>query len=196
MKRPRGQGLLEMIVAIGVIVTGVVGALALVSASLSASGESQGRMVATGLAREGIEAVRAIRDSNWLAARKWDAGLAGILADRSGVPALDLATGAWAIDFGPNVITDSGTEVMQGGALSSNVYHHGAGVSTPFRRLITMQLICWDDASLKERFIAPPETACLGSELEAGAEVESVVRWTYGTRQHDVRVIERIYDWR
>ena len=56
-----------MTVAIGIIVTGVVGALSMVSGSVSASKESQTRVVAVGLAREGIEAVRVIRDSNWLA---------------------------------------------------------------------------------------------------------------------------------
>ena len=134
MTTPRGQGLLEMTVAIGIIVTGVVGALSMVSGSVSASKESQTRVVAVGLAREGIEAVRVIRDSNWLAARVWDDGLVGILSDRTGVPVIDPATGLWTVDFTTNDISDEEAVVARGGGGGGpHLFRQsgGAGGATP-----------------------------------------------------------------
>ena len=66
-----------MIIALGIITSGIAGSLSLVSNSLNASNESQTRIVATGLSREAIEAVRSIRDGNWLTDAAWNAGLSG-----------------------------------------------------------------------------------------------------------------------
>lgn len=61
-----GQTLLEAMVAIGVILTAVIGATTLIISSITAGRISQNRVEAANFAREGIEIVRAIRDSNWL----------------------------------------------------------------------------------------------------------------------------------
>src|SRR3989344_3934106 len=62
-----GQTLIETIVAITILTTGIIGGLALAIQSLSSSSIVTKQIIATNLAREGIEAVRNIRDSNWLA---------------------------------------------------------------------------------------------------------------------------------
>ena len=188
-----------MTVAIGIIVTGVVGALSMVSGSVSASKESQTRVVAVGLAREGIEAVRVIRDSNWLAARVWDDGLVGILSDRTGVPVIDPATGLWTVDFTTNDISDEEAVVARGGGGGSpNLFRQGgvAGEPTIYRRLVALAPICWNEVTLSERVIAAPETECQALEREAGAEVKSRVRWAVSGRPHNIEIVERIYDWR
>lgn len=63
---PRGQGLLEVIIGVGVIIAGTVGSVTLISSTIKASRQSNTRILAASLAREGIEVVRNIRDSNWL----------------------------------------------------------------------------------------------------------------------------------
>ena len=63
----KGQGLLETIVAIGVILTGLVSVMTLVISNLTGAREAALRYQAVNLAREGIELVRNKRDSNWLA---------------------------------------------------------------------------------------------------------------------------------
>lgn len=63
----QGQSLIETIVAIFVLTTGLVSGLALAIYSFGASSDILERITATGLAREGVEVVRRMRDSNWLA---------------------------------------------------------------------------------------------------------------------------------
>lgn len=76
-----GQGLLEAIIGIGVILAGTVGTITLVSSTVRAGRTTNNEIVAASLAREGIEVVRAQRDSNWLkiqANQDTDPGLAGL----------------------------------------------------------------------------------------------------------------------
>ncbi len=65
-RQSAGQSLLEAIVAIGVILTTVIGSTTLIISSITAGRISQNRVEAANFAREGVEIVRSIRDSNWL----------------------------------------------------------------------------------------------------------------------------------
>lgn len=64
-----GQSLIETVVAIFVLTTGLSSGLALAIFSFSAASEVTDKIVATGLAREGIETIRRMRDTNWLVAK-------------------------------------------------------------------------------------------------------------------------------
>jgi four helix bundle protein len=66
-KYQSGQSLIETIVAIYILTMALTTALGVVVYSLSRSAVSQNEIVATNLAREGIDVVKAMRDSNWLA---------------------------------------------------------------------------------------------------------------------------------
>ena len=70
-----GQGLLETIVAIGVMMTGLISVMSLVVSNLNSEREAATRYQAVNLAREGIELVRNARDSNWLAGSDTWAGI-------------------------------------------------------------------------------------------------------------------------
>ena len=78
----KGFTVIEVIVAIFVIVTGIVGVLALVTQTISSATYSSNKLIAAYLAQEGIEIVRDIRDTNWLEqytdpSNLWDEGLTG-----------------------------------------------------------------------------------------------------------------------
>lgn len=62
-----GQTLIETIVAIFVLTTGLSAGLGLAIFAFGSASEITERITATGLAREGIEVTRRMRDSNWLA---------------------------------------------------------------------------------------------------------------------------------
>lgn len=62
----RGQTLIETLVAIFILIMGIVSAVGLAIFSLNASTNITKQVIATGLAREGIEAVKNMRDTNWL----------------------------------------------------------------------------------------------------------------------------------
>lgn len=66
IRRQAGQGLLEVIIGIGVIIAGTVGTVTLVTQTIKAGRTSNNQIVASNLAREAIEIVRNIRDQNWL----------------------------------------------------------------------------------------------------------------------------------
>lgn len=63
-----GQTLIETIIAIFLLTTALSGGLALAIYAFSTSSKNFNQIVATNLAREGIEVMRMMRDSNWLAA--------------------------------------------------------------------------------------------------------------------------------
>lgn len=65
MKRP-GQTMLELVIAAGVISVSVIAALTLIVKTIDLAQQSQLTVEAGNYAREGVEVVRMIRDSNWL----------------------------------------------------------------------------------------------------------------------------------
>lgn len=62
----RGQTLIETVVALFIMVMGITAALGLASYSFNASSGVRKQIIGTGLAREGLEAVKNMRDTNWL----------------------------------------------------------------------------------------------------------------------------------
>ena len=81
----KGQGLLETIVAIGVMMTGLISVMSLVVSNLNSEREAATRYQAVNLAREAIELVRNTRDSNWLAGNDTWAGMDSTVAAVSGI---------------------------------------------------------------------------------------------------------------
>ena len=71
----KGFTLIEVTVAIFVITVGIVGIYTLVPKIISISSANIDTFIASQLAREGIEIVRNIRDTNWLEGNSWDDGL-------------------------------------------------------------------------------------------------------------------------
>jgi type II secretory pathway pseudopilin PulG len=71
MNRNRpGQTLLELVIAMGVILTSVTAATTLIISTITAGRLGQSNVEAANFAREGIEIVRSIRDSNLLKAER------------------------------------------------------------------------------------------------------------------------------
>jgi hypothetical protein len=80
IKSGKGQTLLEVIIASGIIVASVLTVITLGIVTVRGGRTSEFRVVAANLAREGIEYFRNVRDSNWLkidstSTGNWDDGL-------------------------------------------------------------------------------------------------------------------------
>ncbi len=71
----RGFTLIEVIVAILVVTVGVSAAYIVIQQIISYTYQISSRLTAAYLAKEGIEIVRNIRDTNWLQGEDWDEGL-------------------------------------------------------------------------------------------------------------------------
>lgn len=73
--KQKGFTLLELTVAIFVIMVGIVGALSALQKATSTTFVSSSKLTAAYLAQEGIEIVRNLRDTNWIADLSWDNGI-------------------------------------------------------------------------------------------------------------------------
>lgn len=122
----KGFTLLEVIIAIFIITTGIVGVLGLISQTITVTNISSQRLIAAYLAQEGVEIVRNIRDTNWLEeAPSWDDGL---------------TVGDWEGDY--DDIQNLTSWINPGNFLNvdaAGFYSYSAGTQTKFKRKITIQ---------------------------------------------------------
>ena len=198
MRDRRGQSIVEAIVAITIVITAVMSALTLVQSSITASRIGGSQIVAANLAREGIEVVRSIRDSDWLQGNAFSVGLSNALYNTAR-PHFTPATGAWSLTFASMTLSSTSTQLFrtsQGAFVYAEEYDN-SGVGTPYKRLLTINRICRNTASGVERIESTAGLACTGSETWVGLGVISQVQYALsGINNHIVTVEERLYDWR
>ena len=71
-KTKKGSVMIEVLVSLFIFGMGLAGATALISSAIHANSVNKNRIIALNLAREGIEAVRNMRDTNWMT---WSANM-------------------------------------------------------------------------------------------------------------------------
>jgi len=185
-----GQGLVETVVALGIIIAALTAGIGLAVSSLIGSEQTLSMVVATNLAREGIEVVRNVRDTNWLTpANTWNAGLTSA-ADATATTVFNPATGAWTIDFTPNDLAgctaDKSCKLYVGDDYAYT--HTPAGrQETMYSRLLTLNKVCQDGQILSE---------CPPINPQIGFEVVSTVFWNERGRDHTVVIKEYLYNWK
>lgn len=189
-----GQGLVEMVVATAVIITGLVGVLALTISNLSGVGESSTRIVASNLAREGIEVVRNIRDTNWLKNQAWDLGLEEG-TDYTAIAIFDPLTNKWRLDFSPDSIDDTEARLYYDNGIYRQNTTTPPGTPTIYFRLLSLDEICKNNVTLVE-VIRTSGDSCLASETKVGIRIKSEVKWVESGRTHTMIAEDRIYNWR
>lgn len=172
----RGFTLVETLVAITVILTAIVGPLYAVQQSLNISRNAREQLVASSLAQEGVEYVRAMRDSNYLynianpGARTWLAGVDGT----AGYPTTyaNCITGDCVVDIVRNTVSRTVAPMTLD---ASGFYGQGgSGTTTPYTRTVRL-------------------TAVAGSTTEMVLTV--TVAWTSRGQARTVVITERLYDW-
>src|SRR5688500_13720998 len=92
---PRGQSFVEAMVAISVMITAISSSLALIQSSITATRIGGQQIVAANLAREGLEVVRGLRDTNWLKGQSFQVGLIDVSGRKPARPVLDVQDGEW-----------------------------------------------------------------------------------------------------
>jgi prepilin-type N-terminal cleavage/methylation domain-containing protein len=70
--------IVELLVAIVVFALGLVAAYSLLQTATSVSARSRDEIVGGNLLREQVELIKNVRDSNWVAFRRWDSLLSGV----------------------------------------------------------------------------------------------------------------------
>ena len=188
-----GLGLIEVIVALAVVITGVVSGLTLTSYNLDASVASQTRLIAANLAREGLEVVRSLRDSNWLAGNPWNSNI--VAADKYRlIVQFDPSANAWStVSQDTDLAACDACQIYLDEA--NDVYgHDDTKTLTGYRRLLTKRDICWP-TGVTEALLAEGEVCGDYGYPLAGWQLESEVSWTEQRQIRTISVIDKIYDW-
>lgn len=167
-----GYMLTEGIIASAIIATAVVGILALLASSLRIAQFSKSQLIASMLAQEGIEVVRAIRDANWI---------------QGALFGCHLGSGDYQVEYNtafaePGVCAPppffTGSPIKFDSATGR--YQYAVGVNTEFtRRIIIVNL----DSSLNPG----PDT----DEIR----VISRVSWTARSIPFAIDVEEHLFNW-
>ncbi len=117
----RGFTLVEAIVALVVLSVALIPVLQLSDSSLRAATTIRDDMIAAGLAQEGIEVVRTIRDANWFNGQAFATGL---------------ANGTYRVEWNSTSLISLGSNPPL--KLNNGVYNYTTGADTQFYRTITI----------------------------------------------------------
>ena len=161
-----GISILEVVVAMMIITMGMVGVLSLVIQNVEAQYINKNVLMASGLAQEGLELVRNIRDLNCLTTgNTWNQGVVG-----DGTYTIDYG-GLASIKMAVNSIDEAGARLYVD---SNGLYTHTSGGNTPtnFYRLITV--------------VANADYL----------DVKAAIRWKDGTQNHNYTAETYLYNWR
>jgi len=168
-----GFTLIEVIVAIAIILTTIVGLSSLSSFSISSLETAKSKVIAVNLAQEGVEIVRNMRDSNWLIYRD--------LIDQ-GQPQLwltGLDPGTYQAQYDSLTLTPitSPTILYKD---SNGFYQYGTTPTpTPFKRRILIDQI--------------PDPLNPGQVNEI--KITSEITWSEKGKNNTITVEDHLYNW-
>jgi len=192
--------ILEALIAISVIVTGIFSVLTLTVSSLSVTSSALDYLVAANLAREGIELVRNQRDTNWYKEKDFDYMLTNATYYTAVVDYNDVADdGIGGKDIMFTFIDDDIDDLACQLHRSNGVYTRDIGSPTSYYRLIYLNHICQDISASP---VVPTNESvksngedCDG-ETKIGIDIVSKVKWLDNKIERTVELNSRVYDWR
>lgn len=181
----KSQSLIESVVAISIVVIAVIGIMSVGLTSVSLGGQSEERVVAINLAREGIEIVSAVRNSNLLdPGQSWPYGLIDGFYRVGFDPTTGLKMDADAeFNGGTGVEHCDNCGICQ--HFKDEYYYHddNCPIWSPFHRLVTIAT-CVDELD-----------GCV-SPADREKKVISSVYWEERGRPHIISIESRFTDWR
>lgn len=193
--------MIEVLAAMFILIVGIVSVASLLLVSQKISRSKTNEVIATNLAREGVEVARGIRDSNWLAMEagdpsvtSWDQGLYFVKSDGSvdydGIAKLDPNTYEWSLNFSPYKYNQLLCKIYFNKI--NNLYTHDSLNSAPtiFTRFLKLYPICQGGDIIISGTCADWETE------KIGIQVISRVSWKEEGVEQNKYIEERIYDWK
>jgi len=218
-KSSGGYTLIELIIAIGVFTLGIMGVLGLAVSNYHDSQDNVDRVIAINLAREGLELIKNVRDSNWLridgnqlcgfSPCTWDSGFDNVsdymvmaYNDSDGWPNF-LIDCNQSIESCVNgyITSNAGVKLYINGF--GNYDHDNTGNSTKFSRVIKISKICLiAGGSINEggdphnfEYAVDMDTDCGVSETHIGFNLISHVQWEDNGTQ-TAEISSSIYNWK
>ena len=209
----RGIGLLEAMVALLVLMIGIVSIMVLMVSNTTIARNSRDQLIASNLAREGVEIVRSVRDSNWLKIEaiethaddtpyKWDDGLYG--ASTISYVAYPVFIGnSWELHYSTNNGTFPEWKIywkpatVAGNDAIYSQYDAGLqpadAVLTKYYRTINTNPICYDGTN--ENIIANGLCSDAGN-TKVGVQVKVYVAWQDNSTWRQKTLEARLYNWK
>lgn len=192
----KGLTLVEVIVALAVIIMGVVAGLTLTVYNLKASLYGEHQLVAANLAREGLEAVRARRDSNWLSGEEWNKDIFAA-GETNFSPSFNPVDGSWSMEPADNADVDECVNCRLYLDQASGVYSlDNSKTRTIFSRLLSIKEICWVAGVFEEAVRETGETCAEVNQELIGWEITSIVSFDAYGKETETEVVDRLYNWR
>lgn len=198
--------MIEAIVAVAIIGIALVGFLSQSTYNYLAVSESFARNIGSNLAREGIEAVRNMRDTNWLKGCPnpekpaecftWNSGFSQGL-EYSVVAILDAAAKKWSLSFVDKdfdaCVADESCRLHKSQSGILTALPTNAEPSIYYRQL-ELRPICVDAFACGGDGVCQSGEKCPGEQI--GVEVFARVGWKKGGEWRNVMLTERLYNWK
>lgn len=166
-----GFSLLETVIALGILVVGIGGAVGLVAQSLSSIEAIKNKVISANLAQEGIEVVRNLRDENWLNDVHWRGEGGGI----------SLVDADYRVQYNATALinfADAPLQVNSAGYYGYNgQYGFSGGSDTVFKRKITLSTVTKSDSTQVMKVV-------------------SQVDWTEKGRAKSIKLEDWLYNWK
>jgi type II secretory pathway pseudopilin PulG len=186
----------------------LLGILQLMTYLIQSSVINQERIIALNLAREGIEVVRSVRDSNWMTACPtwggscthwstaggtntcctWDSGLNSD-ADHTAVLDFYPATNNYILNYVPNLFSSTSTELYVD--TSTGLYLTDLVNKSDFKRLLNIDYICRDADDTNEQIVTSGGCA---AQKKVGIQITSTVQWDSG--DSELVLVDKLYNWK
>ncbi len=185
----RGQTLLELITALFVLALVLVGALALTSSNFRLEGIGSSRLIATNLAREGVELARSVRDSNWLSGEVFDRGL---INAKHCARIVGTAPQPFVDHFAFEDCVDTVDPLFLLTKTTDGRYYSDPAIGDPtqYYRRARLDPICLVNGV--ENILT--QGAC-DDGTEIGVSVRVDVVWHYAGQKMNLSLAEHLYDW-
>lgn len=210
-----GFTLLETIIAIGIIATAVIAIMTMSLQLFKASETFSSQFIASNMAREAIEVVRQVRDTNWLeydtdSTTAWNDGLYNG-TDYTAVISVFDPFGSANLDFTPDSLTDtctgSSTTYNCGSVWYDSItqrYFQTGSTSFPvplarfteteYKRIVEILPLCRHNINADDETV--PGTTCSGAYSQVGIAVTATVEYTTSSGQQTYVLEEHMYDWK
>lgn len=204
-----GFTLPEVIVAIAVLVLVIFSATNLVVSIIRTNSDNIHTITAYGLAQEGLEAVRNIRDSNWLLGARFQGELGAIPQEVWGAsfPVISGETRYYTVN--PGVFERPSFQIQDVNQLKSYTPWKLDEISGPEDESAALQTFADEnsgqvlykhggiagtgEATVYSRYVIV-ENISESADVSA-FRVSSVVFWQEGAREREVRLITELTDW-
>lgn len=213
-----GFTLIEVLISIVVFTIGIFAALGLSVSNYNDSQNNLDRIIATNLAREGIELVKNVRDSNWLKIEAndtancggpctWNYGLNGstdyvVISYASTTPDFLPACGLGMVNCIKNNASIGASARIS--ITPTNYYVHSTNSPTKYYRIIKLEKICLRPGGVVDANLATPQNFeniismsqnCDAGETHIGLKLTSHVQWEDGSTKY-IDIVDSIYNWR